>query len=302
MPSETKLKVLYLAGSGRSGSTLIDVILGQVPGFSAIGESRDLWEYGIRDNRPCGCGEPVRGCPIWQAVLEEMQLTEPFDGEQMSAWRERFARTKRLVPMLLRGKKYVEGEDISTYLRVVESMFHAVARVTGSRVIVDGSKWQTYGFLLSNIESIDLYVLHLVRDPRACAFSWQRKKEIDPGNYLAIQSPLFTTSFWAVWNPAIRAMFKNNAKRYMFMRYEDFVKAPRDKFGEILRFIGADQGTTPFVNEDSVSVGPTHSIEGNIARFQSGEIQIKADSEWQEKISWGSKALVTAMTWPMLLR
>ena len=61
-------------------------------------------------------------------------------------------------------------------------------------IMIDSSKWPTYGFLLSTIESFDMYVLHLVRDPRACAFSWQRKKEIEPGKYLDIQSPTFTTS------------------------------------------------------------------------------------------------------------
>jgi len=33
------------AGSGRSGSTLIDIILGQIPGCCPVGEIRDIWEY-----------------------------------------------------------------------------------------------------------------------------------------------------------------------------------------------------------------------------------------------------------------
>lgn len=302
MPADKKLKVLYLAGSGRSGSTLIDMILGQVPGCCPVGEVRDVWDYGLRDNRLCGCGAPVRSCEMWKRVFAEMETGRPFDHEKMTYWRERYARTKRLVPIFLKGKRYAQGKDVEEYLRVTEEMYHALARASGSDVIVDSSKWPTYGFLLSNIESFDMYVLHLVRDPRACAFSWQRKKEIEPGKYLDIQSPVFTTSYWATWNPAIRKLFGGWKDRYMFLRYEDFVKAPRATINEVLEFIGVDPAGNPFVSEDRVPVTPAHSIEGNIARFQSGEIQIKADSEWQSKIPWGMNAVVTAMTWPMLIR
>lgn len=302
MPADQKLKVLYLAGSGRSGSTLIEIILGQVPGCCPVGEVRDVWDYGLRDNRPCGCGMPVRDCPTWKKVFTKMESKGSFDPEKMTYWRERYARTKRLVPIFLKGKRYAKGKNVEEYLRVTENMYHALANTTNSNVIIDSSKWPAYGFLLSNIKSIDLYILHLVRDPRACAFSWKRKKEIYPEKYLAIQSPLFTTSYWAVWNPAIRSLFCDKTDRYMFMRYEDFVQAPRTKIGEVLKFIGVDETSNPFVSEDRVPVSPTHTIEGNVTRFQSGEIQVRADSEWQDKMPWGSKALVTAMTWPMLIR
>ena len=51
------------AGSGRSGSTLITTVLGQLDGCFAAGELRYLWQRGMVDNRPCGCGAPfVTSC------------------------------------------------------------------------------------------------------------------------------------------------------------------------------------------------------------------------------------------------
>ena len=187
MSPERKLKVLYVAGNGRSGSTLIDVILGQVPGFFPVGEVRNVWDYGLAENRPCGCGVPLRRCPTWSKIFREHLSDESaVDPVQIAAWRQRFARTKRLVPMLLQGKKYARHPDngIRDYLSTTERLYRSIASVTGARVIVDSSKWPTYAFLLSNLPSIDLHILHLVRDPRACAFSWRRTKETEPGVYL----------------------------------------------------------------------------------------------------------------------
>ena len=45
-----KSKVLYVAGFERSGSTVIDRVLGQVGFIIAWVEFRDVWEYGLIEN------------------------------------------------------------------------------------------------------------------------------------------------------------------------------------------------------------------------------------------------------------
>src|SRR5437870_4438917 len=63
------VRVLYIGGCGRSGSTLLDRMLGQVPGVCSLGELTHLWR-GLLDNAECGCGAPIRDCPFWRAVGE----------------------------------------------------------------------------------------------------------------------------------------------------------------------------------------------------------------------------------------
>src|SRR5580704_13221060 len=65
------VKVLFLAGKGRSGGTLLASLLGQLPGFFNIGELNRLWDWGLVSNFRCGCGRPVQECPTWHAILEE---------------------------------------------------------------------------------------------------------------------------------------------------------------------------------------------------------------------------------------
>ena len=63
-----RLRVLYLGGLGRSGSTLIERLIGQLPGVCPVGELVHLWQRGITEGERCGCGEPFRECPFWQQV------------------------------------------------------------------------------------------------------------------------------------------------------------------------------------------------------------------------------------------
>ena len=62
--------VLFVGGLGRSGSTVLDMLLAQEPGMVPVGEVRHLWERGLRDNDLCGCGAPFHDCPFWRAVGE----------------------------------------------------------------------------------------------------------------------------------------------------------------------------------------------------------------------------------------
>lgn len=299
---ERPVTVLYLAGSGRSGSTLIDAILGQVPGWFAVGEVRNLWDYGLVERRPCGCGEPVSACAVWSRVIRRLESAESIDPAAMAAWREQFAQTKRLLPILAHGPRYAAAPDKRSYLRATAALYRAIADETGSRVIVDSSKWPTYAYLLGSMPSIDLHVLHLVRDPRACAFSWRRRKQAEPGRYLDQQGAFYTTSYWAVWNPAIQRLFGGRPDRYLFMRYEDFAAAPRRHIDQVLRFMGEDPASSPFVSDDTAVVRGTHAIEGNAAKFAQGELRVRFDDEWRTRMGRGSRALVTAMTWPLLRR
>ena len=71
-------KVLSILGPGRSGTTILGNILGEVPGFFAAGEVRFVWQRGLIERRPCGCGMPVPDCSVWSAVLRRLAVTGTF--------------------------------------------------------------------------------------------------------------------------------------------------------------------------------------------------------------------------------
>ena len=97
-------RVLYIAGTGRSGSTLLANILGEVDGVFAAGEVRYLWQRGLTERRLCGCGVPVRECPVWSRVLAEAgHLDEPARMDGVVSLLKHTGRIRNL-PAMLAGK------------------------------------------------------------------------------------------------------------------------------------------------------------------------------------------------------
>jgi hypothetical protein len=62
-PKDRKAKVLYFAGLGRRGPTILSRVVGQVEDSFPVGELRLMWDRRLIKNRPCGCGVPFQECP-----------------------------------------------------------------------------------------------------------------------------------------------------------------------------------------------------------------------------------------------
>src|SRR5215831_4456244 len=99
--------VVYIAGSGRSGSTLLERVLGEIPGFANVGELIDLFRRVADHGERCGCGQEFARCPFWSQVGEravggwqEQKLTATR-GLQGKVARQR--RMPRLLAMPLAG-------------------------------------------------------------------------------------------------------------------------------------------------------------------------------------------------------
>ena len=56
--------VLYITGLWRSGSTILDIILGSHHLVEGVGELRTL-PAALVDGATCACGQPVDRCPFW---------------------------------------------------------------------------------------------------------------------------------------------------------------------------------------------------------------------------------------------
>jgi Sulfotransferase family len=301
-----RIKVLYVAGFGRSGSTLLGNVLGQVDGFVSVGEIRQVWEYGLLGDRVCGCGAPFGECVLWRPVIEEaFGGINGVDAHRMIQLRESWARTKHIPLMLTPPGERLVKRRLSEYLDVLEWLYRAIRNVAGSRVIVDTSKFPSYGFVLGMTASIDLYVVHLVRDPRAVAYSWLRERlHPDPENpeYMPQRSPAASALKWTVRNLATEALWRRCPGRYIMLRYEDFVAEPHKPIGRVLELVGEERVPRPHVAEHEVELRVNHNVWGNPDRFRTGKVEIRPDREWAYNIKSGDCRLVSSLTFPLLAR
>ncbi len=309
MEARNRTRVLYIAGFGRSGSTLLGNVLGQVDGFVSVGELRQVWEYGLIQNKLCGCGRLFDRCEVWRPVMgEAFGGAEKIDPREMIRLRERWARTKHIPLMLTNlGRRFVERR-LAEYLDALERLYRAVQTVTGSRVIVDSSKFPSYGYVLGMAPSVDLYVVHLVRDPRAVTYSWQRKRlHPDPENpeYMPRRGPAESSIRWTARNLAAEALRRRSPgspPRHMLLRYEDFVAEPRRAIGRVLELVGEEAASRPHVGAREVKLGVNHNVWGNPGRFRTGTVEIKPDKEWVSGTKPADARLVSLLTFPLLAR
>jgi len=65
------VKVIYIAGSTRSGSTLLGSILGQVEGVFFAGEVYRIWHPRDRTAGLCSCGKKEEECEVWSAIFKD---------------------------------------------------------------------------------------------------------------------------------------------------------------------------------------------------------------------------------------
>ena len=300
------VKVLYVAGLGRSGSTILANTLGQVEGFFSGGELNFIWKHTLIENRLCGCGKPSQECEFWGPVFDE-----EFGGQSEALAREMMrlqysgARTRHIPLMLTQGGRRKIEERLGTFLDNTGRLYKAIQSVSESRVIVDTSKEPAYGYALGMVPGLDLRVLHLVRDPRAAAYSWAKKKrqpDSPEREFMHQKSPTQSAVLWDAWNAAIEVLWRQMPARYLRLRYEDFIADPRRSFEEILKLTGEEEAELPLVGERDVKLGISHTVSGNPNRFDTGTVELRQDRAWQKQMNPRDRALVTALTLPLLTR
>jgi len=277
------VRVLLIAGLGHSGSTVLGALMGQLDGFFFTGELRSA-ARAFKRRDPCGCGEPLPECPVWTRILANaFGETDRVKGLRLDDASSRaFA--------ILRQRHVRPSPEAAAF----EAVFRAAVETTGSRVVVDSSKWPGYAHFLQHLPGVDLSVLHLIRDPRGVAHS-RRKYGARGGQVLG---PTASAVQWDLWNPLVEMLWRRGS--YARLRYEDFVAEPEDAIRRIAGLVGETPRELPFDGHGSAELAPTHSVVGNRSRFQTGAVRIELDEEWRSHGE--ANRSVAALTWPVRLR
>lgn len=306
-PAElTRPRIAFLGGFGRSGSTLLERMLAEVPGVTAIGESVHLWERGLRDDERCGCGEPFSRCPHWQAVGQvAFGGWDTLDVDQVLALKSAVDRTRYVPRLAAPAASAKQAQAVDEYCDLYRRLYRGVAEVTGDAVLVDASKHASLAFALRRAADLDLRVLHMVRDSRGVAYSWSKKvrrTEITDGEvYMPRYSPAQAAVLWTANNTLFDLLGRLGTAVHRF-RYEDLIAQPATVLGEVLAYLGlpADDETLAFLRSDSAELGASHTIGGNPMRFSTGRLTLRADEAWRREMPPRARLGVSALTaWPL---
>lgn len=306
-PSSGRIRVLYIAGFGRSGSTVLDRLLGEDTRYFSGGELYTALGLPLAD-RLCSCGARLNVCPFWSSVTERTpELTAPQAMAALDYWL-RFSEPRATWRFLLGGERQrILQQAPDGLLSACLALYGSVSHLAGRQVVVDSSKHPLMLLLLAQLPEVELRVVHLVRDPRATAYSWRRRVADRDGTQVLRLGPVKSSFLWTLMHAAVDAVVRAGKLPRRVVRYEDFVSDPQGTLASIKEFAWADTSTGAADASDSDRVVPgqdptaRHLIAGNPMRFQEGPVQVKEDTVWREAGS-ATNALVTLLTLPFLRR
>ncbi|HEX2192969.1 MAG TPA: hypothetical protein VHH09_07220 [Acidimicrobiales bacterium] len=298
--SPASIKVLYVLGTQRGGSTIAGRVIATQPGFAFGGEVRRLWARGIGPGRACGCGRGFDTCPLWSKVLPEV-LVDGVTADQVAGWQEEVAPRKhswRHAERVLRASRpgARPWPALARYRSVMARMYTAMAGALGARVLVDASKLPADAAVMAGIAGIEPAVLHLVRDPRGVVHSQLRRQA--PSGGIARARVVRLAAAWAVRHGAARRLARQCGAGWLELRYEDFVTEPGPALAQVAGLVG--ERPAPLPDDGRYDLVEVHTPGGRLPA-ESGVV-LRRDDRWETDLPGPEMAVATIATLPWLLR
>lgn len=263
----TAPKVIYIAGSGRSGSTLLSLLLSQHPQIANFGQIRDVF-LARSHNAICSCGEGLEACTIWGPVLDQ----QPKEARRLG-----------LLP---------QKAIVNAYLSAFAN--------TGATVCVDSSKSVDLCRALQAAPEVDLYCLNLIRDPRAVAVSWSKVL----GNSDLLRKRCHN---WVGRQKRIEQLGASARAKFLQLRYEDFVRDAVSNVAMIHAWAGVAPDASTFESpgvarvswQDQHLFAPANEA---VLQARATSVRIAEATAWKDPEAAHVRALATEICFPFAKR
>ncbi len=279
-------RVVYVAGSGHTGSTLLAFLLDSHPEIACVGETAikpKIRRRGDESAQRCSCGCLVPECPFWSQVFRSVrdkgfqfgpnQWTNDYRFEHPLAQkilsRACSSASGRVVVRWAARNLPFYRERVARTDRVNVAFIKAILEVSGATVFADTSKRLPRLVHLLSVPELDVKLVLLVRDVRGYAASAKRRG-----------LPVFDAArTWHRDQVALAEIARRlRPERVHRVRYEDLCVEPRTTLSQLWTLCGVSDIAPPDVVEAA-----DHHILGNAMRM-AGQIRIRLDQSWRERL------------------
>jgi hypothetical protein len=273
------IPLLYVAGLGYSGSTLLSFLANSHPEIASVGELTGP-QPGAAPDYPCACGRPIVACPFWRDVRKRVEADgASFD---LLSWDTRFdlggnALLRHLLVRSLRSDRVDRARDrwvgrVPAYrARLAElftrnrSLVNAILAVSKKRVLLDASKHSIRAHFLARA-GYDVRVIHLVRDSPGFVASCRKHLGLSAESAVRL---------WKRGNH--QALRLSSSFPYLLLRYEEICADPQAASSRVA--IHASCSIVP-----DAPIEPAAHVVGNEMRLAfSGSVRL--DERWREQLA-----------------
>lgn len=284
--SNQPLRVVYVAGSGHTGSTLLSLLMDVHPSIASVGEvsvKPKIRRRGDQLQQKCSCGALVPECPFWRGVSQRVS-DDGFEfgpDNWTNDYRSENPLMNRLLvrhsslPTIRAAQRWLSSSlpVYSAHLRHIDrvnvSFIRAVLAESRAEVFLDASKRSMRLLRLLQIPELDVKVVRLVRDVRGYAASAKRRG-------LTIDD---AANIWKKDQDVIAEMTAEMPPdRVFLLRYEDLCGTLETTARRLWDFCGVAPVALPerLFSEE-------HHVLGNSMRL-GGTIEIKLNESWRRSL------------------
>ncbi len=284
---------IYITGRGHSGSTILDLLLGNSSQIASVGEL--LAGLSRSDHAVCCCGATMPDCAFWREVRSRAEA-EGITWDEVCGIAD-------LGAAALWRVWWAEKADpaISRRARITRALARAITACAGKPHLVESSKTPAHGLLLLRYLP-EARLIHLVRDPRHVLRSYVGKIRNEEAltmrryRFDGRGAPLllvYVAASWTVVNLACDLMAHAFPGRVVRMRFEDLCTRPAKELDRIAQAFGLDLADvdSKITGGEPLVVG--HNIGGNqlrhadAVRFDPGGARARPPlPRWLEVISF----------------
>lgn len=298
--------LIYIMGRPHSGSTILDIVLGNSAAIESVGELvSGLGREATGDS--CACGETILDCPYWGAVRRAFAAGAPVAWETARDSSVRHAHVRNLPRTLVAGP----GNAAMRALGAASSQFaRAVSAVSGKPHILDSSKEPTRGLMLLRF-CPEARVIHLVRDPRRAVashywrfyayggyFKFLRRKY--HARSMLVPFMFLAAASWTMGNLICELGRWFAAGRVVRVRYEDLCARPAEELRRIGQGFGVPLEDLIGKLERGEPMPIGHNIGGNEIR-NDGRVAFRPEKGSSHDLPRWLEILTFAVSWPLML-
>jgi hypothetical protein len=293
-----KLPLVYILSTGRSGSTLLDVLLGAQPECWTLGEFQML-DIGVGRQMECGCHRQLGQCDFWGPVVNRVRRTLRFPLGYFRSGRYPRGKVVRwgFLPSIVIGQPLpahrlaAEAYAISNLAALDEAKYAAEQHQDKVTWLVDASKDPYRLLWLQASGHFDIRAIHLIRRPEGFVSNMMRSAEasgalsvIKYAGRWVIDNLIGLAILWRMfWPEAVKTI-----------HYEDLATDPEGVIGDICNWLDvpfeADrtEGTRSQVN---------HGIAGNRPRWET--LAVRFEETWRITLPSFHQKLIAFLTTPL---
>jgi len=287
MPPVQRPTFVTIETTAFSGATLLTALLGSHPAIATVAEMSGLIDSVDPDEYLCSCGQKIKTCEFWQMVKTGMAArgfefdvahfdTQFISGRSSLLQRLREGSTRNNLIDSIRDAILFALPGQARQFRTMSArnvaFIETVLNITGKRVFVDSSKDRLRPKALRRFSSLDVRVIHLVRDVRGVVASNLRRDTHLTAGQIARS--------WRRRHRRVQVTLESWPKdKHILLRYKDLCKNTEDTLMRLYDFCQID---LDFKIDDLETVS-LHLVGNPMRLTQISEI--KLDERWKEELT-----------------